>query len=308
MVERPAPGSARQTNEGALMDVAIANRIVDFVFERTGHHTIVCDDGGRIVAAKIASRVGNTHAGSQQILRDRLPELIVTAAEEAASEGRVRMGINMPIIHADAWIGTFGIAGDPERTEPIAKTMTGIIAKEVREAEDNSHLLEQAARMRDAIAAIAGEVVRLNATQATLARTIGEVAGILERSAADAGATAQVIETIQAIANQTSMLGLNAAIEAAHAREHGAGFAIVAEAVRKLSDQSARSAESVRVIHERLQVSMAEAIQRSGDTVLVTQQQGEATGAIATMMTDLEDVGDRLLAMARRNEAAQGEA
>ena|GEM_PF-1269757 len=147
------------------------------------------------------------------------------------------------------WIGTFGITGNTDYSVPIAKIIAGIIAKELQEAEHRALLLEQAGAMDRSIAAIASTVETLDASQAQLAGAMEDVAALLAGSARDVDSTGEVIETIQAIAAQTGMLGLNAAIEAAHARERGAGFAIVAEAVRKLSDQSGRSAEAVKASH-----------------------------------------------------------
>jgi hypothetical protein len=280
------------------MDLAIANKIIEFIFTETGLNTIVCDDQGVIIAAKVASRVGSLHTGAQRLLREKLPHITVTKDEEESSGGVVRMGVSLPIVHHGAWIGTFGITGDTEYSVPIAKVIAGIIAQELKEAEDADLLAEQAVRMDQAIKAMAGTLEGLSAAQAQVAGAMQEVSSLLARSAREVDSTGQVIETIQAIATQTNMLGLNAAIEAAHARELGAGFAIVAEAVRKLSEQSGRSAEEIKASHAQLQASMVQAIGVTDRAAGITQDQARAARTITGMVEDLKGIGERLLAMA----------
>jgi sugar diacid utilization regulator len=282
------------------MDIGIATKICEFIFDEAGLYTIVCDAEGLVIAAKVASRIGTTHAGAQKLLRERLPHITVTAEEAERSGGLMKMGVSLPIIYQGEWIGTFGITGDLGNTVPIAKIAAGIIGKELQEAENKAHLLEQARQMQQAIGTIAATIKELDTSQARLATDMGEVKRLLARSSEDVNSTEEVIETIQAIAAQTGLLGLNAAIEAAHARELGRGFSIVAEAVRKLSDQSGQSAEAIKATHGQLQASMAKVLAFSDQSAQLTREQSEATGSISGMMADLGRIGERLLAMAKQ--------
>ncbi|WP_313237975.1 methyl-accepting chemotaxis protein [Sporosarcina ureae] len=79
-------------------------------------------------------------------------------------------------------------------------------------------------------------------------------------------AISSVIDAITTISSQTNLLALNASIEAARAGEHGKGFAVVANEVRQLAEQSARSAEQVRLTIQELQNGTQHVIEQMDNT------------------------------------------
>jgi methyl-accepting chemotaxis protein len=102
-----------------------------------------------------------------------------------------------------------------------------------------------------------------------------EVAGVLDRESREIG---KLVDGITRIASQTDLLALNAAIEAARAGQHGLGFRVVAGEVRKLAEQSARSADEVRA---RVRLTQ-EQITRVVDAMQQGREAAKGVGSVAT--------------------------
>ncbi|MCI1945016.1 PocR ligand-binding domain-containing protein [Clostridium luticellarii] len=109
----------------------------------------------------------------------------------------------------------------------------------------------------------------------------------------------EVINYIKSIADQTKMLGLNAAIEAARAGEYGKGFGVVADEIRKLSDSSKETAVSIVKLNSNIQDSVLKTVDVSDHTLKTSENQA---AAVEQINASLQEV---LSLVSSMNELAQ---
>jgi methyl-accepting chemotaxis protein len=100
----------------------------------------------------------------------------------------------------------------------------------------------------------------LRETMQRLLRTTGEVAARLEEISERTGSIGSVITVIMKVADQTNLLSLNAAIEAEKAGEYGAGFAVVAQEIRRLADQTAVATLDIEDIIQEMQSAVGSGV------------------------------------------------
>lgn len=173
----------------------------------------------------------------------------------------------------------------------------------LREKEKTEQIHRHVDHIYSALERAVAAVEELTASSQELAATTQESAGLTTAAAREVDNIIKILDIIKRVAQQTNLLGLNAAIEAARAGEHGHGFSIVAGEVRKLSDESN---ESVRQINQTLKV-FRESVQYIQNNVtqgnIITHEQAKATQEIAKMIDDIRIDGQNLLAIAKAEQS-----
>ena len=282
------------------LNVGVANQIADLISMESGFPVVVCDQLGIIIADSAKTRIGLQHGISKKVLTTNLDIVLITAEDAAASSGSLKEGTHLAITLDGEKIGSFGIAGSLDVTEPVARIAAKLIINMVRDEELKDVIRSQVDNLSRSIEHAASTVEQLTASSQQVAAISHSLADEAREGLQQVKVTTDVLDFISRIANQTNLLGLNAAIEAARAGEHGRGFSVVAGEVRKLAEDSKRSANEIKEILNKFNATIEQIARGVLQSSEITQEQANATQHITQIVEGVQLVGQELQSVVAR--------
>lgn len=284
--------------------------------------------GGRLdtpIAETILARddeigvLGNSIAELRDVLKQLVDHMGETTQSLRAEANRLeevsaetQQGVDV-MRQASAAIseGAAQQAKDTESASESIEVMGGLITQTNGETQQ---LGKQADEMRGASGEAGTAIDALKGVSDRVSEVVQDVEQMMTQTNESAGQIREASDLISGIADQTSLLSLNASIEAARAGAAGRGFAVVAEEIRKLADQSDEASRRIRETIENLLSDFAGVVRSMQQMREVIDQQNSHIRSTETTVKDVVDGLDRtaqgigtILGEMERLEAARGD-
>ena len=207
-----------------------------------------------------------------------------------------------------------GVVKQQSDIDQVATAMNEMSAT-VHEVARNAGDAAGAAKAADAEAGNGKQVVsQAVSTIDKLASDVDEAANVIHQLAADSENIGTVLDVIKSIAEQTNLLALNAAIEAARAGEQGRGFAVVADEVRTLAQRTQQSTQEIQEIIEKLQAGaeraekvMKASCEQAQVSVDESSRAGTSLVSITEMVASINDMNTQIASAAEQQTAVAEE-
>ncbi|WP_372340259.1 methyl-accepting chemotaxis protein [Pseudomonas putida] len=206
------------------------------------------------------------------------------------------------------------VGSQKEETEQVATAMQQMTAT-VHDVARNAEQAAQAAQAADDKVGSGQQVVRQSMQRIEQLAVAAETASAgIDSLSAEIHTIGDVLEVIKSVAEQTNLLALNAAIEAARAGEQGRGFAVVADEVRALARRTRQSTEQIEALVASLRGNAQQSVaQIRGSTELVRLAVADALhtesalGSIAAAVSLIQQMNQQIAAAAEQQSSVAEE-
>nr|WP_100549766.1 MULTISPECIES: methyl-accepting chemotaxis protein [unclassified Pseudomonas] len=243
-------------------------------------------------------RMGNTLRELISGIRDSVTQIASAAEELSAVTEQTSAGAN----------------SQKSETDQVATAMHEMSAT-VQEVARNAEQASQAANDADGQARLGDQVVAEVISQIErLAAEVGRSSEAMTGLQQESDKIGSVMDVIKSVAEQTNLLALNAAIEAARAGEAGRGFAVVADEVRGLAQRTQKSTEEIEALIAGLQsgTQQVAAVMRNSrnltdSSVELTRKAGDSLGSITLAVSNIQSMNQQIAAAAEEQSAVAEE-
>jgi len=210
--------------------------------------------------------------------------------------------------------GNEGVNKQLRETEQVATAINEMTATVQEVARNAAQAAEAAATANEEAREGEGIVEQTTRTITTLASEVEAAAEVIHTLEKDSESIGTVLDVIRGIAEQTNLLALNAAIEAARAGEQGRGFAVVADEVRTLASRTQQSTLEIQQMIEKLQSGATHAVKvmeqgRSKAQASVDQASaaGQSLKKITSAVNTINDMNTQIASAAEEQSAVAEE-